>query len=258
LPITDPAISTAVHLATTLRKPLLVEKPLATTGEEARAVVRRLRTAGVPCLMAHTLRWNSVVRAVRERLAALGPLQALWLSQRFEPSPVGWLDDPAVSGGGMLLHTGVHSFDLVRHLTGHEIVRVWCRVARARTVRTEDNFMALLELDGAATLVGASGCRSTAGRSGLIDAAGTTGQLVADHQLGFAYAVRVSERTDLALPEPEPTVREALRSFARLILDDEPPPATLEDGAAAVLVAEACRRSAEGGGQPERVERLQP
>src|SRR5207247_849207 len=83
--------------------------------------------AGVPVLRAHTLRWNAVVRAIRERLPSLGPLRALYLNQRFEVSSLPWLDDPRTAGGGIILHTGVHSFDLVRWVTGHEVARVWCR-----------------------------------------------------------------------------------------------------------------------------------
>src|SRR5262249_37252305 len=129
-------------------KALLIEKPLATNGADATFIVRRLRATGIPCLMAHTLRWNTVVRALRAHLADLGPLRALVVNQRFEPSPLDWLDRPELSGGGILLHTGVHSFDLVRWLTGAEVTRVWCRTARAVTVHTEDNFIATLELSG--------------------------------------------------------------------------------------------------------------
>ena len=243
-PALHPAVTDAVAAA---RKPLLIEKPLATTGAAAAGIVRVLRAAAVPCLMAHTLRWNAVVRAIRTHLPAIGTLRAVVLNQRFEPSPLAWLDDPSMSGGGILLHTGVHCFDLVRLLTGCEVTDVFCRTARVRTVRTEDNFAAVLRLAGSDTVVAVSGCRATRGRSGLIDLAGDEGQLVGDHQLGFAYAVRSLERAPLALPEPVPTVREVLRAFARLVLDGEPPPATLEDGARAVFIAEACRRSAESG-----------
>jgi len=151
------------------------------------------------------------------------------------------------AGGGIILHTGVHSFDLVRWVTGHEVARVWCRVACVDTARTEDNFVAVLELEGSDALVAVNGSRSTAGRSGLIDVAAAGGQLVGDHTLGFAYGVRGLERTPLPLPEPVPTVREALRAFARLVLNGDPPPVTLEDGARAVLIAEACLRSAVNG-----------
>jgi predicted dehydrogenase len=203
----------------------------------------------MPTLMAQTLRWNGVVRAVRERLPELGPLRNLVLNQRFEPSPLAWLDDPSMSGGGILLHTGVHSFDLVRFLTGREVARVWCRTAHVHTKRTEDHFVAILELAGdPLPLVTVSGSRATRGRSGMIDVAGAEGQLLADHQLGFAHLVRGLERTPVPLPEPVQTVREVLRSFARLLLEGEPPPVALDDGARAVMIAEACHRAAGGDG----------
>ena len=51
-------------------------------------------------------------------------------------------------------------------------------------------------------------------------------------------------RTALPLGEPIPTVREVLRSFAGLLMRGEAPPVEVEDGARAVLIAEACQRAA--------------
>jgi len=243
-PALHPAIATAVGAA---GKPLLIEKPLATTGERAIEVVHTLRTNGIPVLMAHTLRWNTVVRAVRERLPDFGRLRTLYLTQRFEPSPLAWLDDPEIAGGGILLHTGVHSFDLVRWLTCSEVTRVWCRTARVVTRRTEDTFVAILELAERDVMVTVTGSRATGARTGLIDVACEGGQLVGDHAQGVAWTVRGLDRTPVAVGEPVPTVREALRAFVRLVLDGEPPPVTIEDGADAVLIAEACLRSAATG-----------
>ncbi len=235
------AIAEAVAAA---RKALLIEKPLATTAADAIAIRRTLVDAGTPCLMAHTLRWNPVARAVRELLPSLGPLRALGLNQRFEVSTLDWLDRPEIAGGGIVLHTGVHTFDLVRFLTGREVVRVRCRTSRVATERTEDNFAAVFDLDGSDAIVTASGCRATTGRSGLIDAACADGQLVADSQLHFAYRVRGLERTPVDLPPPTYTVRDALASFARLLAEGIEPPASLADGVRAVQIAEACYRSA--------------
>lgn len=241
------AIAEAVAAA---RKALLIEKPLATTGADALAIRDALRAAGAPCLMGHTLRWNAVARTVRELLPALGPLRALALNQRFEVSALDWLDRPEISGGGIVLHTGVHSFDLVRYLTGREVVRVRCRTARVATARTEDNFAAILDLDAGDALVTAGGCRATAGRSGLIDVAAAAGQVVADHQLHFAYRVRGLERTPIELPAPTHTVLAVLQAFAALLETGAAPLTSLDDGVRSVQIAEACLRSAADDGRP--------
>ena len=254
--VADPAVDAVIVVVPpTLHRPiaeavaragkaLLIEKPLATTGADAEAIVRASDAAGIPVLMAHTLRWNSTVRAMRDALPSLGPLRALGVNQRFEVSELEWLDRPEISGGGIILHTGIHSLDLVRFLTGREIARVVCRTSRIATRRTEDSFAAVLELDGSPALVSVTGCRATAGRSGLVDAACADGQLVGDHQLHFAYRTRGLERTTVDLPPPAQTVGEALRSFVALLDRRVAPPASLRDGAQAVLVAEACMRSA--------------
>ena len=91
-------------------------------------------------MVAHTLRFDSTIQTVRAHLPEIGPLHALYLSQRFEPSTLAWLDRRAESGGGIVLHTGVHSFDLLRFLTGLEVTRVWCRTAQVVTRETEDSF----------------------------------------------------------------------------------------------------------------------
>jgi predicted dehydrogenase len=268
--VADPAVDAVVaavppslHLpiveeVAAARKALLIEKPLSTTGANARTIVRIVRRAGIPVLMAHTLRWNSVVRTVQGALPALGPLRALVVNQRFEPSVLEWLDDPTLSGAGIILHTGVHSFDLVRFLTGHEVLRVWCRTAQANTRRTEDHFNALFELDGSGAQVAVNGSRATRGRSGLVDAACAEGQLLADHQQHWAHTVVGLERTPLGLPPPAMTVREVAAAFAALIRHGVEPPARVEDGARSVLIAEACLRSAQRGGSGVDVEPLEP
>ena len=97
------------------------------------------------------------------------------------------------------------------------------------------------------TLVAVGGSRATAGRSGLVDAACRDAQMVGDHQQHWLHTVRGLERTPVPLDDPAPTVREVTRAFARLVLHGEQPPVAPEDGARAVLIAEACRRSGETG-----------
>jgi len=206
----------------------------------------------VPFLMAQTLRRNGVVMKIREELASLGRVDQIFLSQRFEPSSLEWLDDPARSGGGIVLHTGVHSFDLVRFLSGRDPRSVFAATTRVATRRTEDNFAAVFELDGPNLLATVGGSRSTAGRNGTIEISGERGQLHGDHVHGTVVRIEGARRTDLGPVSERPTVREMLQAFEDLLRRGEPPPATLEDGLWAVAMAEACIRSA-GTRAPERV-----
>jgi predicted dehydrogenase len=98
--------------------PVLLEKPAAPSLAAGQTLLAALRRNPIPLMVAQTLRYNAVVCALRAACADLGPLRSLTFAQRFEPSPLGWLDDPARSGGGIVLHTGVHAFDLARVLRG--------------------------------------------------------------------------------------------------------------------------------------------
>jgi predicted dehydrogenase len=183
---------------------------------------------------------------LRER-AAIAPLHALRLSQRFEPSRPGWIDDPAIAGGGMTLHTGVHVFDLARLLTGMEAERVSCEMAKVGTAHTEDNFAAVIRFGGGAVLAAIAGSRATASRSGAIEVAGERGLLIADHVLNTAAVVHGSVATPLPVPPPAPTVLEVLRAFTAALHAGSPMPIPLEEGLRAVAIADACYRSATSG-----------
>jgi len=227
-------------------KALLVEKPVCTDSNGGAAIRAAVARSGVPLMAAHTLRFDSVVRTVRAHLERLGAIHQVCLSQRFEPSALAWLDEPGVAGGGNLLHTGIHGFDLLRFFTGEEPRAVMAVTRRVATRATEDNFIALFLFAGP-LLASVAGSRATAGRSGAIEIAAERGQMVADHVHGFAFVVTGTARAPLSLPPRVPTVREALRAFARALRDGSPMPVTLEDGLRAVAMAEACYRSAMRG-----------
>lgn len=227
-------------------KAILVEKPLAPTLAAASRIRTALDRHPVPFMVAHTLRFNAVVRALGRRLDTIAPLQAIYLSQRFEPSSLAWLDRRQIAGGGIVIHTGVHSFDLLRVLAGAEPESAWCRTWQIYTRETEDNFAAQITLGGGicGTVVGS---RSTASRNGLIEITGASGQLVGDHVHHLGYMIRERTRTPLDLGPETPTVLETLRAFVAAVRRGDPPPIGWEDGRAAVAVAEACYRSAASG-----------
>jgi myo-inositol 2-dehydrogenase/D-chiro-inositol 1-dehydrogenase len=226
-------------------KPVLVEKPLAPDPEGGRVILEAARGTPLPLMVAHTLRFDTVIRALRARLPEIGPLTLLTLDQMAESAGQAWGDAPGV--GGALLNIGVHGFDLVRFLTGHEVVEVFCRTARARTVQTEDTFAALLTLSGPPGLAVVADSRAAGGRSGRIVAVGEAGQLAGDFAAGTLTLIRGRDLTPLPLPPSAPTVREVLRAFVRVLTDGTAVPVSPADGYRAVAVATACARSAAEG-----------
>ncbi len=238
-----------MEAAAAARRPVLLEKPAAAHLTDGRRILRAVRAAGLPVMVAQTIRYTSVVRVLLRERQAIGRLHALRLSQRFEPSRPGWIDDPAIAGGGMTLHTGVHCFDLARVLTGLEAERVSCEMAKVGTAHTEDNFAAVIRFGagGGVVLADIAGSRATASRSGAIEMAGERGQLVADHVFNTAAIVRGAVATPLAVPPPVATVLEVLRDFTRALRAGSPMPIPLEEGLRAVAIAEACYRSAASG-----------
>jgi predicted dehydrogenase len=234
-------------------KALLVEKPLAPTVAECRAIADAVARAGVAAMVGHTLRFNAVVRALRDALPSIGTLHAAVLTQRFEPSRLDWLDRRVESGGGIVLHTGVHGFDALRFLTRREAVTVGALAARVATRETEDNFAATIELDDG-MLAQVAGSRATAGRGGAIELAGRDAQLVGDHVHGIAARLVGATREAIAVGEPVATVAATLAEMAAALAGRRAPAITLADGAKSVAIAEACYRSITSG-RAEAVER---
>lgn len=228
-------------------RPLLIEKPFATDAATAFRLQSAIEQAGLPCLVAQTLRYSAVVSIVREWMADLGRVSQVLLTQSFEPSRLAWLDDPVRSGGGNVLHTGVHMFDLLRHLTGAEVESASCLLDRVVTTGSEDSFSATFAMRGesGAILAAAAGSRATRSRAGQIRIVGEAGQILADHVHGTVSLLEGRGTARSAEPADVPTVRAALEEFVAVARGSRPPSITAADGAAAVAIADACYRSAE-------------
>lgn len=227
---------------------LLIEKPFAVDAPTAFRLQSRVESAGLPCLVAQTLRYSSVVATVRQWLADLGRVSQVLLTQSFERSRLDWLDDPVRSGGGNVLHTGVHMFDLLRVLTGAEVREAACFLDRVATRETEDSFSASFSMDGpdGPLLAAAAGSRATISRAGQIRVVAESGQILADHVHGTVTLIQGRDTTRAVEPADVPTVRAVLEEFVAVAGGAEPSiPAA--DGAAAVAIADACYRSAETG-----------
>lgn len=227
--------------------PVLLEKPAAPSLAAGRELLAAVRAHPTPVMVAQTLRYNGVVRALASARADLGALHSLTFTQRFERSVLGWIDDPAQAGGGIVLQTGVHAFDLMRWLSGLAPDAVTCQTQMVHTRRTEDGFVATVRLGGGAALATVSCARTAGARNGHIELSGERGTLIGDHVLNRAYKVVGTTMDALPLAPPIPTVREVLRDFVSAVRAGAPMPITLADGLRAVAVVDACYAAARSG-----------
>lgn len=123
-----------VELAAAHGCAVLCEKPIATTHEDATAMVVACEAAGVPLQMAFVTRFHPLVAEVRAAIGAghLGDLLAIVGGNRgrppLPPAYPPWITDAAQSGGGALMDHSVHLTDVMRHLSGSEVVRVSAEV----------------------------------------------------------------------------------------------------------------------------------
>ncbi len=246
--VTPPTIHPEImRAACAAQKPVLFEKPAATCVASGLEMLRSARRADIPAMVAQTLRYNGVVQALLRARERIGAVHALRIGQRFEPSRPGWIEDEQISGGGMLLHTGVHCFDLARLLGGANVTRVSARIGHVGSVHTDNNFAAVLELDGGRILATVAGSRATNSRTAGIEVCGEQGQLIGDHLLNYAFEVHGTTQTPIPLPDPVPTVRETIAAFSHALRSGTPVPIPFEEGLRAVAVVEACYRSASSG-----------
>ncbi|MEU5994344.1 Gfo/Idh/MocA family oxidoreductase [Spirillospora sp. NPDC047418] len=138
-----------VERAMAARIPVFCEKPLASDVAGTFQAVRAAAAAGVPVQVGFQRRFDAGNAAAREALASgrLGWLHTV-RSSSFDPSP-----PPAEyvpSSGGLFRDCVIHDLDLIRFVTGREVVRVMA----AGGNRGEDFFRECGDIDtGSALLV---------------------------------------------------------------------------------------------------------
>lgn len=102
--------------------PVLVEKPIATTSDEARAIASAVDASGVPVLVGHHRRHNPLIQKAKNIIASgqIGDVRAVqatcWFykpDEYFDTAP--WRKEP---GAGPVSVNLVHDVDLIRHLCG--------------------------------------------------------------------------------------------------------------------------------------------
>lgn len=246
-PVLTPTIC---RLAVQAGKPLLVEKPLAISGAEARRMVSLARQAAVPLMTAHTLRFDAAVQGIFSWKERLGRSVRLHLTSHIDVKKDKRADHAQGYGGrGALLEIGVHLLDLVRYLTGEEVCEVRCTMNRPSANEAETVVSAFLMTEGGTECL-VDVARVPGERVGTVEWMGSQGWIRADwpHRL-VRWIGCDGEREEVELP-PSHTVLSTLKAFLQAVATGAPMPISGEDGCRAVEIADACYQSAEQNGAP--------
>ncbi len=112
-------------------KHALIEKPLAMTAEEGEAVIDAARASGRRAMCAQSQRWSPKMRAVKALLDE-GRIGEPVFARFCQPSSPFWRPEQAEAyrdrgADWLLVHNGMHSFDLLAWLLGSLPVRVHAR-----------------------------------------------------------------------------------------------------------------------------------
>jgi UDP-N-acetyl-2-amino-2-deoxyglucuronate dehydrogenase len=119
-------------------KHVLVEKPLATTLEDAEAMIAACRKAGVGLTVNYSFRYLPQIRKARQLVedGALGEITGVqlishqfkdrgyWMGARSN-SPDDWRASREKCGGGFLIMTVCHNVDYLYYITGLKATRVY-------------------------------------------------------------------------------------------------------------------------------------
>ena len=107
-------------LAAQAGKHILVEKPLARTLEEGRAMIAAAQRAGVTLMVAENARFMAAVRQCHALIArgSVGRLRVVQLHEEAPFQPGQWRSRRALNGGGVFIDGGIHKVHLLRYLAG--------------------------------------------------------------------------------------------------------------------------------------------
>ncbi len=108
---------------------VLVEKPIAPTVEEGRAIVAAARRAGVTLMVGHVERFNPAVQSIKRAIQDQDILSIA--ITRVGPFP------PRMSNVGVVIDLAVHDIDLIRWFTDSEIVEIQPQTSSAVAERED-------------------------------------------------------------------------------------------------------------------------
>jgi myo-inositol 2-dehydrogenase/D-chiro-inositol 1-dehydrogenase len=228
------------------RLPIFLEKPLATTLAEGRALARQIRAAGVPFQIGFQRRFDPAIVAVKAALARWGPPEIVRSLTR-DPVPPSL--EAGLRCGGIVMATLIHDIDCAQFLAG-PIRGVFARGAKlvARHDHPDwcDTVVVNAEFAGGALGILEASWRAAYGYDSRVEVHARGGMLQAGGPRGASRHGRDGASTAYPLGFLDcfgEAYRRELASFVGHVRARTAPQPGLDDALSALRVADAIQRS---------------
>ena len=156
------------RLCAALKLPMMMEKPLATTNEDAREMAKLSASAGIPIFVNYETTWYKshaeIWRFFKEEKAAGRIRKMVAMDGHQGPKEIGvgpeffgWLTDPARNGAGALFDFGCYGANLMTWMMDNQKpLRVMASVKRNKPeiyAKVDDEATILVEYEGAQGII---------------------------------------------------------------------------------------------------------
>lgn len=236
-------------------KHILVEKPIARTAAEARAVIAAADAAGVTLMVAHNQRFFPAHRTIRRLLdeAALGELFCGRIDHHQDFAPAAdraWWRSRQAVGGGCVMGSGIHRLDLLRWYFGEAEQVFAYHVGDPRRLEAEVASVAAIRFRGGAAAEffcnwGVTRGPAVAGES--ISLFGRDGCLYYDGEIRVSAPRRPDIGRGLTVVPPGEGHESMWAHFARCVETGAVPLTSGPEGLKSLQLVQAICRSAETG-----------
>ena len=242
-----------VVMAAQSEKHALCEKPLATTKQDAEAIIEVSKRSNTKLQVAFPCRYHSAFKRIKQVVDSgqLGNILAIKATNQ-GMFPGGWFADNTLAGGGAVMDHTVHVLDMMRCLTKSEVSRVYAEISN-RMYGGEVEDTGIISVDFTNGVFATIDCSWSRPKSYPVwgnvklEITGTTGtarmdmcaqkiDFISDKTGKFVYE---NWGDDIDLP--------MVKAFVRSIAEDMPVDITGDDGLKALEVALAAYESADTG-----------
>ena len=253
----------AVVAACARRKiPVMMEKPLAVSMEQARAIERAAAEGGIPVLVNYETTWypaNHAAYALAKDEKALGEIRKVVVHAGHrgpkeigvQPEFLAWLTDPEKNGAGALFDFGCYGANLMTWLMDDarpvSVTAVTQRIKPEIYARVDDEATIILEYPGAQAIIQASWNWPFDRKD--MEVYGRTGQVLTVGQTGLRVRLPGKPEEIRQAPPLAPPGDDFLRYFAAVVRGEMRPSglSSLKNNLVVTEILDAARRSAATG-----------